>query len=33
MVMGRKEIEEIQEFKYFGFMINNKGNYKDILKN
>lgn len=29
MVMGRKEIEEIQEFKYFGFMINNKG----ILKN
>lgn len=27
MVIGRKEIEEIQEFKYFGFMINNKGNY------
>ncbi|XP_011705265.1 PREDICTED: uncharacterized protein LOC105460512, partial [Wasmannia auropunctata] len=27
-----KTIEEVQEFKYLGFMINNKGNYKEHIK-
>lgn len=29
---GGKEIEKVQEFKYLGFVINNKGNYKEHIK-
>jgi len=27
-----KELEEVQTFKYLGFVFNNKGNYKDHIK-
>lgn len=26
-----KELEEVQSFKYLGFVFNNKGNYKDHI--
>ena len=29
---GGKEIEEVQEFKYLGFVLGNKGNYKEHMK-
>jgi len=29
---NKKEIEEIQEFKYLGFIINNRGNYEEHIK-
>lgn len=29
---GGKEIEEVQEFKYLGFVLSNKGNYKEHMK-
>lgn len=32
MDMGRKEIEEIHEFKYLSFMILNKDSYKEHIR-
>lgn len=30
--MGEKKVEEVQEYKYLGFIFNRKGNYVDHIK-
>lgn len=32
MNQERKDIEEVQKFKYLGFVFNRKGDYKDYIK-
>lgn len=30
--MGKKKVEEVQEYKYLDFIFNRKGNYVDHIK-
>lgn len=32
MEIGEKKVEEVQEYKYLGFIFNRKGNYVDHIK-